>query len=64
MSVCRLAPAVALHEINERSKGNDQAHLYFANEKICCLIPKRQSSTSVESLDQDTYICKPIVEAK
>ena len=64
MSVCRLAPAVALHEKNERSKGNDQVHLYFANEKICCLIPKCQSSTSVESLDQDTYIYEPSVEVK
>ena len=63
MSVCRLAPAVALHEKNERSKGNDQVHLYFANEKICCLT-MRQSSTIVESLDQDTYICEQIVEAK
>ena len=58
MSVCKLAPVVCVHEKNERSRGNEQTHPYFASERIRCLLPKRQLFIRVESLDHDTYICE------
>ena len=58
VSVCKLAPVVCVHEKNERSRGNEQAHPHLASERIGCLIPKRQSFPRVESLNHDAYICE------